>query len=212
MDKEGFAILSTIRRLEYLLWGGVSNYTDHRNLVYIFEPEACFSSVLKTVAQRLENCKIVLAMYNYTIMHISGECNCWGDLLSRWVNVRVVAVRTVTVFESSAPIENMSSKDAIREVQQQARAGLSANMVSGASSFTTPVGRATKDNENLFRVGLDGRDVLCISEQAKEMKTQLVVCAYMKGTGHQELVAILQRLQGYYCWFCMEVHVTNFAK
>ena len=53
----------------------------------------------------------------------------------------------------------MPSKNSSREVQQEAWVGLSA-MVSGASSFTTPVGRATKDNEDLFRVGLDGRDVV----------------------------------------------------
>ena len=119
-------------------------------------------------------------------------------------------MRAVAVFASSAPDETMQSKDAIREVQQQARAGSGA-MVSGASSFTTPVGRATKDNEDLFRVGLDGRDVLWIPEQAKEMQTRLMVCAHMEDAGHWGVVAVLQRLQGY-CWFCMEVHVTGFVK
>ena len=31
VDKERFAIVSTFRRLEYLLWRGVRIYTDHRN-------------------------------------------------------------------------------------------------------------------------------------------------------------------------------------
>ena len=64
----------------------------------------------------------------------------------------------------------MPSKDAIREVQQQATAGLGA-MDSGALSFTTPVGLATKDNEDWSRVGLVGRDVLWVPEQAKETQT-----------------------------------------
>ena len=42
------------------------------------------------------------------------------------------------MFATSAPDETMPSKDATRGVQQQVRASLSA-MVSGASSFTTPV-------------------------------------------------------------------------
>ena len=155
-------------------------YTDHRNLACIFEPEACISSVPKTGAQRLENWKIVLAQYDYRIMHYSGQHICWTDLLSRWIKVPAVAVRAVAVFASSAPDETMPSKDAVREVQQQARAGLS-SMVNGASSFTTPVGRATKDNEDLFRVGLDGQDVLGIPEQAKEMQTRLMVCAHNEG-------------------------------
>ena len=93
VDKEGYAIVSTFRRLEYLLWGGVHIFTDHRNLAYIFNPEACVSSVSKTAAQRLEQWKAVLGQYDYSIRHIAGERNCWGDLLSRWVNVPAVSVR-----------------------------------------------------------------------------------------------------------------------
>ena len=69
------------------------------------------------------------------------------------------------MFASSAPDETIPSKIAICEVHQQTRAGLGA-MVSGASSFTTPVDRATKDNKDLFRLGLDGLDVFWIPEQA----------------------------------------------
>eukprot|EP00903_Cladosiphon_okamuranus_P021853 g20089.t1 len=72
VDKERFAIVSTFLRLEYLLWGGVHIHTDHRNLAYIFNPEACVSSVPKTTAQRLENWKAVLGQYDYTIQHIEG--------------------------------------------------------------------------------------------------------------------------------------------
>ena len=54
VDKEGFAIVSTFRRLEHLLWNGVHIFTDHRNLAYIFNPEACVTSVSKALAQRLE--------------------------------------------------------------------------------------------------------------------------------------------------------------
>ena len=47
VNKEGFAIVNTFRRLEYLLWGGVHIFTDHRNLTFIFNPEACVTSVTK---------------------------------------------------------------------------------------------------------------------------------------------------------------------
>ena len=129
-----------------------------------------------------------------------------GDLLSRWVNVPAMAVRAVAACANNAPDETMLSKDTICEVQQHARAGLGA-IASGASSYTTLVGHATKDNEDLFRVGLDGRDVLWILEQVKEMQTWLMVCAHMKDAGHRGVLATMQRLQGYRCWFCMEVHV-----
>ena len=99
-------------------------------------------SVPKTAVQRLEKWKMVLAQYEHIFMHSSGERNCWRDLLSRWVNVPAVDVRAAVVFASSAPDETTPPKDTIREVRQQATAGLSA-MVSGAFSFTTAVGHTT---------------------------------------------------------------------
>ena len=76
-----------LSQLEYLLWGEVHVFSDHRNLTYIFNPEVCVTSVTKAMAQRLENWKAVLGQYRYAIEHIPGERNCWGDLLSRWVKV-----------------------------------------------------------------------------------------------------------------------------
>ena len=63
MDKKRFAIVSPFHRLEYLLWEGVRMCTHHRDLTYIFDPEACVWSGPKTAAQRLENWKMVLAQY-----------------------------------------------------------------------------------------------------------------------------------------------------
>ena len=74
VDKGVFAFVNTFRRLEYLLWGGVDIFTDHRNLTYIFNPEACVTSVTKAMAQRLENWKAVLGQYRYAIEHIPGDC------------------------------------------------------------------------------------------------------------------------------------------
>ena len=60
---------------------------------------------------------MVLSHYDYTIMHISGERNCLGNLVSRWINVPAVAVRAVAVFVSSVPDETKPSKNASREIQ-----------------------------------------------------------------------------------------------
>ena len=63
IDKEGFAIVSPFRRREHFLWNGVHIFTDHRNLAYIFYPEACVTSVSKALGQRLEGWKGVLGQY-----------------------------------------------------------------------------------------------------------------------------------------------------
>ena len=66
VDMEGFAMVTTFKRLEYLLWNGVHIYTGHRSLAYIFDPEACVSSVARTTAQRLEGGIEAVPLYNHT--------------------------------------------------------------------------------------------------------------------------------------------------
>ena len=107
-------------------------------------------------------------------------------LFSPFVNVPAVAMRTIVMFASSAPDETMPSKEANWEVQQLARAGLGA-MVSVRSPFTTPVGCATKNNVDLFRVGLNDRDVFWVPGQTKEMQSRLMVCAHMKDAEHRRI-------------------------
>jgi len=177
VDKEGFAIVSTFRRLEYLLWYGVHIYTDHRNLAYIFDPEACVSSVPKTTAQRLEHWKTVLGQYDYTIKHIAGERNCWGDLLSRWVQEPIVNVRATAVFMPSEPDITMPSKQVVKQAQQASRAHLGA-LAGPARSFMDKTGFVAQDEEGLFRVTVDGRSVLWIPEKANDLQTRLMVCAH----------------------------------
>lgn len=53
VNKKGYAIVNTFRRLEYFSLSGVI-FTDLRNLAYISDPEACMTTLAKTAAQRLE--------------------------------------------------------------------------------------------------------------------------------------------------------------
>ena len=76
MDKEGFAIVSTFQRLEYLLWGGVKIYCDHRNMAYIFSPGALVEKLSKATAQRLLHWRTYLGQFDYQIVHIPSSGNC----------------------------------------------------------------------------------------------------------------------------------------
>ena len=85
------------------------------------------SSVANTTAQRLDQWKAVLGQYDNTIVHIAGDRNCWGDLLSRWVTVRSVSVRATAVYAAGAPDETLPSKQVIRDAQQSSRPNLSSS-------------------------------------------------------------------------------------
>ena len=66
--------------------------------------------VSKALAQRLEGWKGVLGQFRYTICHIPGDRNAWGDLLSRWVSVPALPVRAVAVFGPCDQDDSMPSK------------------------------------------------------------------------------------------------------
>ena len=81
MDTDGFAIVSTLKWLPYLLWGGVAIHCDRRNLANILGANGAPTS--KAVAQRVQGWRVFLGHFPYTIVHIPGDENCWGDLQSR---------------------------------------------------------------------------------------------------------------------------------
>ena len=128
------------------MWNGVHIFTDHRNLAYIFDPEACVTSVSKALAQRLEGWKGVLGHYRYTICHIPGDRNAWGDFLSRRVSVPALPVRAVAVF--SPCDHSLPSKAVVRQAQQKALATDDTEV----QSYESAVGLAVLDDEGLFRI------------------------------------------------------------
>ena len=80
------------------------------------------TSVTKALAQRLEGWKYVLGQYRYTICHIPGDRNSWGDLLSRWVSVPALPVRAAAVFGPCDQDDSLPSKAVVRQAQQKALA------------------------------------------------------------------------------------------
>lgn len=61
--------MATFQHLDSLLWWGVQLFGDHRNLVFIFEPEACRGVV------RLEHWRTYLGQFKFTVVHIAGTNN-----------------------------------------------------------------------------------------------------------------------------------------
>ncbi|KAE9040561.1 hypothetical protein PR001_g7013 [Phytophthora rubi] len=86
IEKEAFAIIESTRRIENLLLRtkGSRLFTDHRNLVYIFDPYATDCAMTRYQADKLQRWAMPLLAFRYVIEHVPGEVNAWGDLLSRW--------------------------------------------------------------------------------------------------------------------------------
>ena len=100
------------------------------NLIYIFNPLTVITKLSKATSQRLLNWSTFLGQYPYTIQHIAGSTNLWGDILSRWVTIPtargvftvLAPLPEVPILEDSHPDNNnnsLLSVEAIRHTQQQ---------------------------------------------------------------------------------------------
>ncbi|ETV92996.1 hypothetical protein H310_12834 [Aphanomyces invadans] len=71
-EKGVFAIVESCKRLEYFLLRprGFVICTDHRNLVYNFDPLATDGAMQRHQADRLQRWAMVMTSYNYSILHI----------------------------------------------------------------------------------------------------------------------------------------------
>ena len=88
IDKEAYSLIHTVRKCDYLLIRerGCHLYTDHRNLIYLFNPAGEGRSMGRPQAERVQRWGWILMGLNYVIHHVPGEDNIWADMLSRWMS------------------------------------------------------------------------------------------------------------------------------
>ena len=86
IEKEAFPIIAAVDRLRHYLLNdkGFRLYTDHRNLVYVFDPISRGSDCTKQTSEKLARWAEKLRAHTYTVEHLPGESNVWADILSRW--------------------------------------------------------------------------------------------------------------------------------
>lgn len=100
-------------------------------------------------------------------MHIEGDRNCWGDMLSRWVAVSSVIYRPLrSTLQASLTIRCRRKK---LFCDQRAWRVLLGSLAARATSFMTECRQAVLDDEELFRIDMDGRDVLWIPGDPKKL-------------------------------------------
>ena len=86
IEKEAFPIVEAVERLRHLLLRdeGFRLFTDHRNLIYVFDPILRDNDFKKQAVDKLCRWASKLFAFKYVIEHIPGESNIWADILSRW--------------------------------------------------------------------------------------------------------------------------------
>jgi RNase H-like domain found in reverse transcriptase len=85
VEKEAYSIVESMIRFEHIVGGRhVSLYTDHSNLVYIFDPYGQNPGIGRHTASKLMRWAVKLSSFCYTVEAIAGDVNKFADLLTRW--------------------------------------------------------------------------------------------------------------------------------
>uniref|UniRef100_H3H555 Reverse transcriptase n=1 Tax=Phytophthora ramorum TaxID=164328 RepID=H3H555_PHYRM len=208
IEKEAFAIVEAVRRLEYLLLRprGFHLFTDHRNLVYIFNPYATDGMMARYQADKLQRWALALMSFRYVIEHVPGEENAWGDLLSRWgagppLEATRTAIRAarLAVVERVSPLEEADfvwpSEQEIRAVQQAA----------GAAAHPG----VQWNEERQLQMTSTGQ--VWIPPDSGELQQRLCVVAHAGASGHRGAAATLKSLSTCFFWPTMGPDVTTFV-
>ena len=124
---------------------------------------------------------MILGQFPYTIVHIPGNENCWGDLLSRWVTrpggpvcVHASVKYADVLFAGN---DKFPTKEVVRGVQAAA--------AGDGPTLDTALGVASIESEGLYRVEYHGHRVIWVPAEAESLKKLLLVCAHLKGAGHR---------------------------
>ncbi|KAJ8558819.1 hypothetical protein ON010_g8630 [Phytophthora cinnamomi] len=222
VEKEAYAIIESCKRLEYLLLRpeGFTIFTDHRNLLYIFNPEVFDSGIARYQADRLQRWAIALSMFPYAIEHISGEDNAWADLLSRWGasdaaatrGARSVRVAVIAVEENFA-ISPLQEAGFVWPTKIEVRTSVKGHFggvipVEENAENAPPAGVHWDSADELYR---DERDRIWVPPGATNLQTRLCVVAHAGAAGHRGVAATLKHLNDVFIWDGMDESVRNFV-
>ena len=76
----------------------------------------------------------------------------------------------------------------------------------------TPLRTVTRDEDGLYRVSYQGRMVLWVPEEERELQARLMVCAHMQDAGHRGVRATAHRLGAYCAWNNIEKDIAKFVR
>jgi RNase H-like domain found in reverse transcriptase len=85
-EKEGFAIVDTVTKVDYLLLSHdeFSILSDHLNLTYIYNPLSADPTLARHVVHKLQRWVLKMSVFSYRIDYVMGELSYWTDLTTRW--------------------------------------------------------------------------------------------------------------------------------
>ncbi|KAH9135325.1 hypothetical protein AeRB84_019220, partial [Aphanomyces euteiches] len=207
VEKEAYAVVESCKRLDYIVVrpGGFRLFTDHRNLVYMFNPRRSNSGMAKYQADKLQRWALVMSTFPYTIECLPGDTNAWGDLLSRWGSAQSswTIARVRKLLHVVSPLQQNDFE------WPTAKSILEAQTLAIERGGSTPPGVAWSD-EDSFHMDDQGR--IWVPDDAVDLQQRLSVIAHQGAAGRRRVAATVKSVSDKFWWATLAQDVETFVK
>ena len=194
--------MATLGRMHWLLADpqGFDLYTDHNNLIYIFDPTSVVTDISQTTIRKVLRWAVRLSVYNYTCVHINGTDNVWADLLGRWSAALPTIQRLVYVPElPSSSAEDFEWPTAVDLYKAQ----------QSAPEDARPPALKQENADALYKTETNA---VWIPDEAADMQLRLCVIAHTGPAGHRGYAATTKALQDCFTWTTLKQDVKDFIR
>ena len=202
-EKEGFAIVESMTRLDHIVMGRQVNiFTDHANLVYLYDPHGKNPGMPRHTATKLMRWALKLSAYRYVVEHLAGERNVWADMLTRWAVKTPDAVKAKTVAAKVmllSPIQpgtdkafDMPTEQDLREAQRKAKE------------------KAPKDCKIVDGLWKTTKGAVWIPDGDNVMKLRVLIAAHTGPAGHRGQAVTLANMTPRFVWKSIKEDTQSF--
>lgn len=200
LEKEGFAVVASLTRLHWLTAtpSGFDLFTDHNNLVFIFDPLSLIPDLSQSCVRKVLRWAVRLSIYNYVCYHISGEDNVWADLLGRWSAVPIVR-RLLFI----PPLLSSADADFVWPQPEELQ------RLQSAATNTRPNSAVLDDADGLWK---HPSGAIWVPDDAADLQLRLCVIAHTSAAGHRGQDATSTALKQKFSWRTLSADVKSFTR
>ena len=189
--------------MDYMLLAedNIHLYTDHRKLLFVFNPLALDPTLGRHIVNRVQRWGLFLSRFSYAIEDVDGECNVMADIMTRWwrgYRGKRQSARRITHLLLKQDIvdslleENFHWPNAVEIAEKYSKEN---------------TGKGNKAEGDLWNIG--GK--VWIPPKNSELQIKLLVVGHFGPSGHRGNEATLSILRASYTWENMEGDCAEFV-
>lgn len=207
-EKEAFAIFQSFKKMDYLLLVEENThvFTDHRNLLFVYNPEALEPALGRHVVTKVQRWALYLSRFSYTIEHIVGTRNTMADVMTRWLNGyrgRPMAAKRIShLIMDRDLVETPLGDKFIWPSDEMIRKSQEASRSRKPQAVTENLGRGL--------MTADGK--IWIPENDSELQLKLLVIAHCGAGGHRGIDSTKSTVSELYFWKTISEDCKDFVK